>query len=137
MSIGWDNQSAKDLNIDIPASVSLSSGWVTLRSWGIGELAGKVAVGVELYGTLPTTRPTDIQIRLLRPDVDPTKRTGLTVGTMTAWAESRVLGLEDIGPDDLPLELQVWRKGGSSGMKITTVITKLFAPVDYIAGRLV
>lgn len=127
---GWTSEARKDLTIRPSKNT-----WTTIATF-TGLPDGPTILAAELYGTLAGTFPKNIRTRLLRPGNDPTKRTGLVVGTGADWSATGSW-LEFIGPDDQPLELQVWHDGSTGALTITAVITKSFAPAAFIAGRLV
>lgn len=105
-----------------------SKRWTTLLRWEKGELdLGPSVFTAELYG--PPTGPRNIEtrwVRLNKPgpeDDDVTKRQGHVIGTRPVWA-SITTTLEDIGVEDLPMELRIFQDGGGV-MTLHTVVGKV------------
>jgi hypothetical protein len=101
--------------------------WTPLFRWNPGDVdLGPTALEVEMYGSPVSCRKQGRWVRLNDPadhdDDDVTKRTGLVASTIEplAWAGIH-MGIEDIGPADLPLE---FRFLATRNMTLHTVVGK-------------
>lgn len=146
MSIGYFKLSRKTSDGSLSSPISLPKGkWIEVARIQevdlLGPLVGLVEVGPammsgELYGTMPSIKPPGAEARWIRhPDDEPnpTKHTGLVVGTETTW-EALVPGaLEYLTHEDFPLALFVKQTG--SVWPLHTAIAAIFAPTLYAAAR--
>ena len=133
-STGYHSESNKSLAIKVPKG----SVWTTIAV--IDDLAeGPTIINPQMYGTLPTVRPKDIEFQMIRDgavgeDERTTAGGTLPIGSKAAWRFSGYSFLEFVDKDNLPFLLQL-RQNGGGDMTVTTVIEKAHDPAAYIAAR--
>ena len=124
---GYYSNAAKGLTLLVAPKV-----WTAIAR-PVDLAPGPSIFNVQAYASLPSVKPKNIEMRLVRNDIDTTSHQTLAVGTQTEW--SAVYTTIDYVDLDPLYRIEVWHDGGGV-MTFSTVIVKVLSPSEYVSGRI-